>query len=80
MAKKKRNIVITIDEDYCKGCDICIELCPKAVFVKSNEINIHGYYVPIPVKPVDCDGCRICELICPELAVVLVVEESTNEE
>ncbi|MDQ1267264.1 MAG: 2-oxoglutarate ferredoxin oxidoreductase subunit delta [Bacteroidota bacterium] len=78
MAKKSKVTEIHIDEDYCKGCDICIELCPKKVFVLSEKINSRGYYTPIPALIKDCDGCRICELSCPELAVILVYEDLQN--
>ena len=68
---KKEVTAIYIDEDYCKGCDICIELCPTYVFEKSEDINQLGYYVPVPVRIEDCNACMICDLICPELAVIL---------
>ncbi len=71
MAKKKKQYKIFIDEEFCKGCDICIELCATDVFTISEQINSRGYYVPIPTLLEKCNGCKICELICPELAVIL---------
>ena len=71
MEKKKKQYRIFIDEDYCKGCNICVELCATDVFEVSEQINIKGYYVPIPVRLEKCGGCQICELTCPELAVIL---------
>jgi len=75
MAKKKKEISIYIDEKLCKGCDICVELCPKDVFTISKQINQQGYYIPIPSSIDVCTGCMLCELICPELAVILKIEE-----
>ena len=75
MAKKKKEIFIYIDEKLCKGCDICVELCPKDVFTISEQINQQGYYIPIPTSIDDCTGCMLCELICPELAVILKIKE-----
>jgi len=72
---KKKVTSIVIDELLCKGCDICIELCGKDVFDKSEKINRHGYYIPVPVRVNACTGCLICELICPELAVILVMDK-----
>ncbi len=71
--KKAKVEEIYIDQDYCKGCDICIELCPTAVFIKSEGINEKGYYVPLVDKLENCTNCKICELICPEMAVILKV-------
>jgi 2-oxoglutarate ferredoxin oxidoreductase subunit delta len=75
MPKQKKEISIFIDEKLCKGCDICIELCPKDVFTVSKQINQQGYYIPIPTKIEVCTGCFICELICPEIAVILDIKE-----
>ena len=71
MAKTKKQFKIFIDEEFCKGCDICVELCPTDVFLISEQINSLGYYVPIPAFLGKCNGCKICELICPEMAVIL---------
>jgi 2-oxoglutarate ferredoxin oxidoreductase subunit delta len=72
MDKVKRISSIHIDEELCKGCQICIELCARDVFTVSEQINTRGYYVPVPTHLDKCTGCQICELICPELAVILV--------
>ncbi len=72
MAKIKKHYKIYIDEDFCKGCNICVELCNTNVFDISEKINNKGYYIPIPERLDDCSGCQICELSCPELAVILI--------
>ncbi len=79
MAIKEKITAIHIDQAYCKGCDICIELCPTDVFVRSELINSKGYYVPVPVRLEKCNGCRICDLICPEMAVILISGENSNK-
>ncbi|TAL68137.1 MAG: ferredoxin [Bacteroidetes bacterium] len=71
MGKSESKIEIYIDNELCKGCDICIELCRPNVFMKSGKINSRGYYVPVPASMNKCTGCMICELICPELAVII---------
>jgi len=65
---------IEIEENLCKGCEICIEFCPLKVFVKSDKLNRKGYYLPIVVKEDDCVGCRLCELLCPEFAITITNE------
>ena len=52
--------MIEIDEDLCKGCDICISFCPLKVLETSDKINRKGYYVPVAanccVLPRPMDG------------------------
>ncbi len=69
--KKKKCFEVTIDEDYCKGCDICLDFCPSKVFETSDTINPRGYYQPLISANEHCTGCKLCELICPELAIVI---------
>ncbi len=66
--------LIEIDEDLCKGCDICVEFCPLKVFEKSEKLNRKGYYVPIVAKEDECVGCRLCELLCPEFSISVTNE------
>ena len=36
-----------IDERYCKGCLIYVDVCPKKALKASQEINAKGYILPI---------------------------------
>lgn len=66
--------MIEIDEEYCKGCSICIDFCPLEVLALSDRINERGYYPPAPVHEEKCIGCRFCELLCPEFSIMIVNE------
>ena len=33
---------IVIDKESCKGCSICMEVCPKHLIHPSSETNAHG--------------------------------------
>ena len=66
--------MIEINDDLCKGCDICIEFCPLKVFLKSDSLNRKGYYIPIIAEEDLCVGCRLCELLCPEFAIIITNE------
>ena len=68
MAKEKCKEHI-IETDWCKGCRICVEFCPKNVL----EIDEQGKAVP--VRPEDCICCRMCEFRCPDLAIELITEQ-----
>lgn len=60
---------ILIDTDACKGCYLCVEVCPKSVLAPSRNRNSKGYSLPVIARAEKCTGCRNCELICPELAI-----------
>lgn len=69
MAKGK----VTIKQDRCKGCGLCVSVCPKGVLaLDRGVINAKGYNPASAVKPEECIGCANCALICPD--VVITVE------
>ncbi|KJR99637.1 MAG: hypothetical protein VR68_08905 [Peptococcaceae bacterium BRH_c4a] len=68
--------MVIIDNNYCKGCFLCMHYCPKKIIDKSTNINGKGYAVPYIANPEECSNCKTCELICPELAIT--VEEGDN--
>lgn len=59
---------VVIDQERCKGCGLCTQVCPKKILVLSNMININGYH---PVQCTDeelCMGCANCATVCPVTA------------
>ncbi len=57
-------ITVEIKEAWCKGCDICVQVCPKDVLIMENFIA--------KVKDLDsCTGCMLCEQLCPDFAIVV---------
>ncbi len=68
MAKGK----ITINEFYCKGCELCISVCPKKVLkLAEDRLNASGYNPAEVVKPDDCIACTSCARMCPEVAITV---------
>jgi 2-oxoglutarate ferredoxin oxidoreductase subunit delta len=55
----------------CKGCNLCIELCPREVLRVSSNTNEKGYYLPeiIPGMESECVHCEFCTMVCPEFAI-----------
>ncbi|MEG1135493.1 MAG: 4Fe-4S binding protein [Anaerovoracaceae bacterium] len=66
---------ITIDKVCCKGCDICLSVCPKKIFVSSKKRNSYGSNMPDVAKTENCVVCRMCERMCPDGAINVEGEE-----
>ena len=60
---------IEIDREACKGCQLCIAFCPKALIALSVKANESGYVPASFNKHTDCSGCAVCALVCPEAAI-----------
>ena len=60
-----------IDSDRCKGCGLCVEVCPQKVLEISGEINTKGYFPVYQARPEDCIFCATCCLMCPDIAITI---------
>lgn len=67
MARKK--IDLTIFKERCKGCDICVQVCPEHILEMSKEVNEKGMQFAVLFAPEKCTGCTICAVMCPDLAI-----------
>lgn len=65
---KKRLKEILINRKWCKGCNICVHYCPKAVLELDTENKA------VAARPADCICCKMCELRCPDLAIRVFTE------
>ncbi len=61
------NVQVVIER--CKGCEFCVEYCPKGVLEMSQDFNKKGYHYPVAVRSDECVDCDLCEMICPEFAI-----------
>ena len=65
-----RGFIYLIPE-RCKGCQICIRLCPRNVLQVSEQNNAKGSRIPeiAPGKEDACTMCGFCAMVCPEFAI-----------
>ena len=69
-----------IDNDRCKGCGLCVAICPKKVLELSDKVNPTGYFPAFRARPEDCIYCAMCATMCPDVAITLVeVKEAKVE-
>jgi len=71
-----------VDNDRCKGCELCVNVCPKNVLEISREVNSMGYFPVYQARPEDCIYCTTCCIMCPDVAITInkVDEESVEQE
>ena len=72
--------MIEFKDDWCKGCNICIDRCPLNALEESDRLNKKGVRPPQLKKDNKCNYCRLCELICPDLAITVIPEEIKKED
>jgi len=70
---------IIINTERCKGCGLCVEVCPKNSIVISKKSNRNGYF-PAQANNADCTGCAACAIICPEVIIEVLCDDSGNVE
>ena len=75
----------SINDERCKGCGLCVAVCPKKVLEISTEINSKGYFPAYQARPEDCVFCAMCCLMCPDVDISIreipadTVEKSIQE-
>ena len=60
---------VEIKENRCKGCGLCISVCPKKILAFSERFNQSGYHPASCVRPEDCIGCAMCARTCPDVVI-----------
>lgn len=59
---------VMIDRERCKGCALCVGVCPHQLLQMESGYNTRGYR---PVQLTDsagqCTGCGVCAVICPDV-------------
>ncbi|MFC2172809.1 ferredoxin family protein [Acidobacteriota bacterium] len=78
--KRKRKYRIDINQRWCKGCYICLEICPKKVFDNSGEVTRRGFRQIRTALPGQCTGCLLCELLCPDVAIRITQKDGIPDE
>ncbi|MEG2174808.1 MAG: 4Fe-4S binding protein [Oscillospiraceae bacterium] len=57
-----------INKKWCKGCGICVTLCPKQVLgIQDEKVEI--------VNAEACIKCHLCEYRCPDFAIFVKEEK-----
>ncbi len=67
---------IFIDSERCKGCGLCVAVCPKQIMAISKKSNKNGYF-PAETDNSKCNGCAACALMCPDAVIEVCRDKPT---
>ena len=70
----KRQFSVHVDRERCKGCELCIAVCPRKILRLHEGMNSRGQHYASVVRRRDCIGCLQCADICPDAAIEVYEE------
>lgn len=63
---------ITFAQDRCKGCELCIAICPKnLIAIDTGTTNRKGYHPAVITDEEKCIACASCAKICPDSIITV---------
>ena len=68
----KTKLRVSIDRERCKGCELCISVCPLHLLAITATLNRKGYHVAEIARTEECLGCLKCARMCPEAAIEIL--------
>lgn len=67
--------MVFVNESACKGCGICIAMCPVKILSFSVDLNEMGVHFPRVSSQDKCVKCKNCMIYCPDFAMVVTDDE-----
>ncbi|KLU66236.1 MULTISPECIES: 4Fe-4S dicluster domain-containing protein [Desulfosporosinus] len=69
---------VEFDEDRCKGCELCLEACPKHIVSMAGHLNAMGFHPATVLDQEKCISCGFCARMCPDVVITVRKEEKEN--
>ena len=61
---------VTFREDRCKGCELCVSVCPKKIIhIAEDRLNAKGFKPAEVTEQEKCIACAFCATVCPDLVI-----------
>ena len=65
---------VTFREERCKGCKLCVDVCPKKIVtIREDKLNQGGFHpAGVLEENIDkCIGCAFCATMCPDCVITV---------
>lgn len=63
---------VTFATDRCKGCELCVLVCPKHIITLDTAVlNRKGYHPAAVTDMAGCIACASCARICPDSVITV---------
>ena len=63
---------VTINENLCKGCGLCVSVCPKKIIaLAAHRLNAKGHHPAEVINQEACLACAMCARMCPDAAIMV---------
>ena len=63
---------VTFNADACKGCGLCVGVCPKKLIeISKTKINKKGHHPADITNQSECIGCAFCATMCPDCIITV---------
>jgi 2-oxoglutarate ferredoxin oxidoreductase subunit delta len=63
---------VVVDAERCKGCELCVVVCPQRNLRLATPYNRSGFH-PVEFhyhgERGDCTACGLCYWVCPDFAI-----------
>ncbi|MGQ9629974.1 MAG: 4Fe-4S dicluster domain-containing protein [bacterium] len=70
---------VYIDFERCKGCGLCIAVCPKEILALSEVFNSKGFHPAVCVNQDACTRCALCYRMCPDVAISVELKRAVKK-
>ena len=63
---------VSFATDICKGCGLCVSVCPKKIIVLAKDkINKKGHSPAEITDQEKCIACAFCATMCPDSVITV---------
>jgi 2-oxoglutarate ferredoxin oxidoreductase subunit delta len=72
---------LDIATERCKGCELCITVCPHGVLALDTTVVNHLGYHPVRLTdPAGCTSCVLCARVCPDAVFTIYAPRKAARE